>query len=69
MAPEYMNKMIKKISKQSLKEEKAKEKAKKLEQKQIEMVKKDPHSIKNMKNPSQLVRNYAISSFRSKYER
>ena len=40
-----------------------------LEQKQIELVKKDPTIIRNLENPSSLVRNYAVLSFRKKWER
>lgn len=34
----------------------------------IPELKKDPTKIKDIKNPSQIVRNYAITYFRQKYE-
>ena len=39
------------------------------EQEQIELVKKDPREIYNIKNPSQLVKNYAINAFRKQWEK
>lgn len=39
------------------------------EEKQIELVKKDPREIYKIENPSTLVRNYAINAFRRKWER
>lgn len=43
--------------------------SKKEEEKQIELVKKDPREIYKIENPSTLVKNYAISAFRRKWER
>ncbi len=43
--------------------------SKKEEEKQIELVKKDPREIYKIENPSTLVRNYAINAFRRKWER
>ena len=43
--------------------------SKKEEEKQIELVKKDPREIYKIKNPSTLVKNYAINAFRRKWER
>ena len=42
---------------------------KRQEQEQIKLVEKDPRKIYEIKNPSTLVRNYAILSFRKKWER
>ncbi|MCR5506622.1 MAG: hypothetical protein K6F04_02100 [bacterium] len=42
---------------------------KKEEEKQIELVKKDPRAIYKIENPSTLVKNYAISAFRRQWER
>lgn len=40
-----------------------------LEEYQINLVKENPNNIKDIKNPSTLVKNYAVSVFRQKYER
>ena len=42
---------------------------KKQEEEQIELVKKDYRNIETIANPSQIIRNYAIASFRRKWER
>lgn len=42
---------------------------KKEEEKQIELVKKDPRAIYKIENPSTLVKNYAISVFRRQWEK
>ena len=40
-----------------------------LEEYQINLVKENPNNIKDIKNPSTIVKNYAVSVFRQKYER
>ncbi len=59
----------KSITRYDLTDEEFKIYEKAIEEKQIELIKRDPTLIKNMKNPSQLVRNYAVNAFMRKYSR